>query len=72
MKKILKVIGIAVLLCAMAYASNWDLPKETRADKLAGLEEEIAQYYEIVNHETHVEELEAWGGPLPEEVMKND
>lgn len=72
MKKILKGIGLALLFISMAYASNWDLPKETRADFTAEHQEEIRQYYEIVNHETHTEELEAWGGSLPEEVMKND
>ena len=44
MKKILKGIGIALLLVAMAYASNWDLPKETRATWKIDHAEELEQY----------------------------
>lgn len=77
--KILKGIGIILLIISMMYASNWDLPKETRVDYLANLEEEIEQYEqskkcievntgEYING-VWVEYWEMYGGPLPSEVL---
>lgn len=71
MKKILKIIGITLLLISMGYASNWDLPKETRADKLAGLEEELREYEALLKGDPEPTGWELWGGPLPEEVIND-
>ena len=54
MKRILKILGLAVLLMSMAYASNWDLPKEAISrtsdycEALERYEEERGKTYRIV------------------------
>lgn len=64
MKKILKIIGLVILLLSMAYASNWDLPKETQADWEREHAEEIEAYLEARS-----EEWEVYGGALPSELF---
>lgn len=44
--KLIKGIGLILLLLSMAYASNWDLPEETRDSWLEDHAEEIAEYEE--------------------------
>lgn len=59
--KLIKKIGLILLLLAMAYASNWDLPKETRDSWLEDNAEEIAEYegsmeclpYVVINGEKY-------------------
>lgn len=65
--RILKRIGLVLLVVAMMYASNWDVPKETKADWEREHWEALQVYAESkgITHENHVEKWEAWGGPLP-------
>ena len=42
----LRILGLTILLISMAWASNWDLPKETHADWEAEHQEEIQRYEE--------------------------
>ena len=44
MKKVLKIIGMIILALSMGYASNWDMPKETRASWVEEHREEIEEY----------------------------
>ena len=46
MKRLLKGLGLAILLTSMAWASNWDLPKETHAAWEQEHQEEIERYEE--------------------------
>ena len=52
MKKGLKVIGILLLLISMAWASNWDVPKESWQDahreEVQAYEEERAKVHQVV------------------------
>lgn len=59
-KKIIKGIGLAVLFIAMAYASNWDLPKETAADRIS--QEDLQTYNEIRSAESYAEYMEETNG----------
>lgn len=70
--KLLKGIGLALLLCAMGYASNWDLPPETKEDWEAEHWEALQAYEEARQQKNgfdHVEMLEAWPGAIPEEYL---
>lgn len=42
MKRVLKIIGLLILFVSMAYASNWDLPKEEKVE----VSETLIQEYE--------------------------
>lgn len=85
--KVLKIIGIAILLTAMAYASNWDLPTP---DKEYSREyQEAFEYYMEHKDDTGMmiidgviiegqyidgmwyEGLELWKGSLPSEVLEH-
>ena len=55
MKRVLRALGVIILLAAMAYASNWDLPKQSHQDweeehweELQRYEEERGKTYRIV------------------------
>lgn len=83
-KKIVKALGIAVLLIAMAYASNWDLPKQTweeaHQEELKAYEETRGQTHRIeidgdIYEGVYIdgmwyEPLEVYGGAIPEEYME--
>lgn len=47
-KRVLKIIGLLILFVSMAYASNWDLPKE---EKIEVSETLIQEYEEILKGE---------------------
>lgn len=49
--RMLKIVGICLLLIAMGYASNWDIPKETQADWEREHWEELKAYEEAKNAE---------------------
>ena len=42
--KLIKRVGLLLLVLSMMYASNWDLPKETRESWRVDHAEEIAEY----------------------------
>ena len=84
MKKLLKIIGITILFISMAYASNWDLPKEDNSAYLEALEKYEAErgrtYKIVIDGDVYegayidgmwYEALEIYGGAIPEEFMEN-
>ena len=84
MKKILKIIGITILFISMAYASNWDLPKEENIDA------DALNYYQEHKDDTFkvrfdgqviegqyiegmwYEALEMYGGVIPDEYLEHE
>lgn len=46
--RLIKRIGIVALILSMMYASNWDLPQETREDWLREHETEIEEYERLI------------------------
>lgn len=83
MKKLLKIIGITILFISMAYASNWDLPKEENldADALKYYQEHKGETFKVIIDGQEIEgqyidglyyeALEIYGGSLPREVMED-
>lgn len=84
MKRLLKIIGIAILLVSMAYASNWDLPKED-ATESPEYQKALEHYLEhkddmhtivrdgvIIEGQLHPEsvDMELVPGPLPQEYFE--
>lgn len=82
MKKVLKIIGIALLVMALCHASNWDLPQ---AD--SDYEQALAEYNKLKNtwiviegeeyegmviNGLYYEPLELWQGSLPISVMESE
>ena len=79
--KLIKKIGIVLLILSMMYASNWDLPKETKEDWEAEHWEEL-RVYEMNFYENEMphgryidgvwyESLELYGGVIPERCMED-
>lgn len=53
--KTIKRVAFILLLIAMAYASNWDLPKETRESWKQEHKEELEAYEEAREIDTSIE-----------------
>ena len=80
--RLIKRIGIVILVLSMMYASNWDLPKETPEDWEREHWEELRVYeqnfYENeIPHGRYIdgvwyESLELYGGVIPEEYMETE
>lgn len=85
--KLIKRLGVVLLILAMMYASNWDLPKETKEGWNLKHAEELENYYNrelnvyVINGEVYegmyldgmwYEPLEIYGGAIPDEFMEND
>ncbi len=84
MKRLLKVLGIAILLLTMAYASNWDLPKEdvTESHEYQKALEHYLEHRDdihqitrdgvIIEGQLHPEsvDMELVPGPLPQEYFE--
>ena len=72
MKK-LKIIGIILLLIAIGYASNWDLPKEEKIKRdVHYIEVNGQRYYGTYVDGIWYEPLEVYAGALPEELMEGE